>query len=69
MDQRPKTLDHGYDVDDSAIVGFITAGPEAERSGWGHDVTVRGDDNIGHSYGIDLSAEEKTALVEFMKSL
>ena len=54
---------------DPATVGFITTGPEAERAGWRHDVTVRGDSNIGHTYGIDLGAEEKTALVEFMKSL
>ena len=52
-----------------AGANVITIGPEAERSGWRHDVTVRGDSNLGHTYGIDLSAEDKTALVEFMKSL
>ena len=66
---RPKVFHRGYDVYDPATVGFITTGPEAERAGWRHDVTVRGDSNIGHTYGIDLSADDKTALVEFMKSL
>ena len=69
VEQRPKVFHRGYDVYDPATVGFITTGPEAERAGWRHDIAVRGDSNIGHTYGIDLRAEEKTALVEFMKSL
>ncbi len=69
VEQRPKTFYRGYDVYDPATVGFTTTGPEAERQGWKHDVTVRGDSNIGHAYGIDLGTDEKVALVEFMKSL
>jgi hypothetical protein len=67
--ERPKVFHRGYDVYDPVNVGFITTGPEAERTGWRHDVTVRGDSNIGHTYGVGLTAEEKTALVEFLKTL
>ena len=59
VDQRPKIFYRGYDVYDPVNVGFVTTGPEAERAGWRHDVTVRGDSNIGHTYGVGLSAEEK----------
>ena len=69
VDQRPKTFYRGYDVYDPANVGFITTGPEAEHAGWRHDVTVRGDSNIGHTYGVALTADEKAALVEFLKTL
>jgi mono/diheme cytochrome c family protein len=69
VEQRAKVFYRGYDVYDPAEVGFITSGPAAERAGWRHDVTVRGDSNIGHTYGTGLSAEEKMALVEYLKSL
>jgi len=32
-------------------------------------VPVRGDSNIGHTYGVTLTAEEQSALVEFLKTL
>ena len=66
---RPKTFHRGYDVYDPVSVGFISTGPEAEREGWRHDVTVRGDSHIGHAYGTALGEEEKAALVEFLKTL
>ena len=69
VDQRPKIFYRGYDVYDPVNVGFVTTGLEAERAGWRHDVTVRGDSNTGHTYGVGLSAEEKAALVEFLKTL
>ena len=66
--ERPKVWHRGYAVDDPVNLGFITTGPEAERAGWRHDVTVRGDSQPGPTYGVGLSAEEKTALVEFLKT-
>lgn len=67
--QRPKVFYRGYDVYDQVNVGFVTQGEQAERAGWKHEVNVRGDGNQGHTYGTELAAEEKAALVEYMKTL
>jgi hypothetical protein len=66
---RPTVFYRGYDIYDPADVGFVTAGPGAERDGWKEDTTVRGNGNQGHEYGIDLPPDDKAALIEFMKTL
>lgn len=66
---RPKKFWRGYDLYDSARVGFITQGPEAERVGTPLDVTLAGNSNVGHSYGTELAPEQKRALLEFLKTL
>ena len=33
------------------------------------DTTLRGDGNGGHLYGTELPDEEKTALIEYLKTL
>jgi hypothetical protein len=68
-DQRPKAFYRGYDVYDQAKVGFVTSGPEAERTGTKHDTTLRGNGNEGHEFGTQLSAQEKDGLVEYLKTL
>ena len=40
-----------------------------ERLGWKHDVAERGNGNKGHAYGTDLSADDKRALIEYLKKL
>jgi hypothetical protein len=67
--KRTKVFYVGYDVYDPTNVGFVTQGPEAERVGWKHDVSVRGDGNQGHIYGINLNDEDKQALLEYLKTL
>lgn len=59
----------GHDVYDPVNVGFVTSGPAAEREGWRHDVTERGNGNDGHLYGTELPAAEKRALLEYLKTL
>jgi hypothetical protein len=66
---RPATFYRGYDVFDPVKVGFITSGPEAEHAGWRVDATVRGNGNQGHVYGTDLTGPEKSALLEYLKTL
>jgi hypothetical protein len=66
---RPATFYRGYDVFDPVNVGFISSGPEAEHAGWRVDVTVRGNGNLGHVYGTDLTGPEKSALLEYLKTL
>ena len=68
-ESRTKVFYRGYDVYDPINVGFMTSGPDAEHSGWKHDVSERGNGNRGHLYGTALSAEEKRALLEYLKKL
>ena len=67
--RRPKYFWRGYDVYDPVKVGFVSAGPEAERVGTPIDVTLPGNSNEGHLYGTNLSADDKRALLEFLKTL
>ena len=68
-ENRPKVFYRAYDVYDQERAGFISSGREAEREGWRYDVSVTGNSNAGHLWGTSLTAEEKRALVEFMKTL
>jgi mono/diheme cytochrome c family protein len=65
---RPALFYIGYDVYDYDNVGFVTQGPDAERNGWRFDTSVRGNGNGGHEYGTDLSAPQKAALLEYLKT-
>ncbi len=69
-EERPQIFYRGYDVFDPKKVGFASDVGEADgRSYFQHDTSVPGNSNDGHLYGTNLSAEEKEALVEFMKTL
>lgn len=67
-DERPRRFVRGYDVYDPAAVGFVTAGPDAEREGRVFDVSQPGNSNEGHLFGTTLAAEDKAALLEFLKT-
>ena len=66
--QRPKVFYTAYDVYDYERVGFVTQGEDAARHGWRFDTGLRGNGNAGHEYGTDLSAQQKAALVEYLKT-
>jgi hypothetical protein len=68
-DKRPKAFWRGYDVYAPVKIGFVSQGLEAEQVGTKPDVNLKGGENQGHEFGIDLSPEEKEALVEFLKTL
>ncbi len=68
-DVRPVTFWRGYNLYDPDRVGFITAGEEAEYNGSLHDTQLKGGGNQGHDYGTALADEDKTALVEYLKTL
>ena len=69
-DGRPKTFYRGYDVYERKKVGFVSDVPEEnDPKYFKYDTTIPGNRNGGHLYGIDLSPEEKDALVEYMKKL
>jgi mono/diheme cytochrome c family protein len=67
--ERPKIFYRGYDVYDPVNVGLISQGEEAERVGTRYDVSERASGNQGHEYGTNLSAKEKDALIEYLKTL
>ncbi|MGC2661867.1 MAG: hypothetical protein WA324_28240 [Bryobacteraceae bacterium] len=66
---RPKLFYRGYDVVDAQNVGFVSTGPEAERIGFRYDTSVPGNSNSGHLWGTTLGAEDKKAMVEYLKTL
>ena len=69
--RRPKLFYAGYDVYDYDNVGFVTTGRPAAAAGFKVDTRVAGNGNSGHEgaeYGTQLSAEEKSALLEYLKT-
>jgi processive rubber oxygenase RoxA-like protein len=66
---RPTRFWRGYDVYDPTTAGFVSTGADAERIGTVFDVTQPGNGNEGHLYGTDLSADDKRALIEYLKTL
>ena len=69
VEKRPAVFYTGYDVYDPKNVGFITTGPDAERTGFKYEVCIPGNSNIGHLYGVALKDDEKWDLVEYLKTL
>jgi mono/diheme cytochrome c family protein len=69
VERRPRTFYRGYDVYDPVKVGFVSEGDDAKRVGTLHDVSLKGNGNQGHPYGVQLPALEKEALLEFLKTL
>jgi hypothetical protein len=69
VESRPKSFWRGYDLYDPAKVGFVTSGSEAERVGTPYDISRPGNSNAGHTYGTELPAVEKKALLEYLKTL
>ena len=67
-EDRPKIFYSGYDVYDFDNVGFVSAGPEAERLGFRFDTAEVGNGNLGHEYGTNLSQQEIDDLLEFLKT-
>ena len=68
-EQRSKIFYRGYDVYDQANMGFVSSGAQAELEGFRYDTSIVGNSNQGHSYGSDLSAGDKQALIEYLKTL
>jgi mono/diheme cytochrome c family protein len=65
---RPTRFWRGYDVYDQTRVGFVSNDPEAQRTGTLLDATQPGNGNGGHTYGTMLPADQKRALLEYLKT-
>jgi len=69
VERRPQRFWRGYDLYDPVKVGFVSDGPEAQRVGTLFEIQRSGNSNVGHTYGVDLPAESKRALIEYLKTL
>ena len=58
-----------YNVYDWGAVGFVSSGTEAEQQGVVFDTSLRGNGNGGHTYGRELSVQDREALLEYLKTL
>ncbi len=69
---RPKAFYRGYDVYDAKNVGFVSnVAEEGGQKFFRYDTALEGNSNAGHegpAYGTQLSAAEKTALLEYLKT-
>jgi hypothetical protein len=69
-ENRPKVFYRGYDVFDQQKVGFRTdVAEEKGRKYFRFDTALPGNGNSGHLYGTTLPADQKKALLEYMKRL
>ncbi len=68
-ENRVSVFYRGYDVYEPEKVGFIAQGEEAKKYGFKYDTTIVGNSNQGHLYGIDLPKLDKSALIEYLKTL
>jgi hypothetical protein len=67
--RRPRMFYRGNDVFDRERVGFVSDVPAAGgRSFFPYDTSLPGNGNSGHEYGTALSADDKRALVEYLKT-
>ncbi len=64
---RPAIFHRGSEIYNPDKMGFQSsvAGPGTSE----YDTSIRGNSNVGHTYGVDLSEEEKRDLLEFLKTL
>lgn len=67
--ERPRSFYRGHDVYDQTNIGFASGADTAAAGAWRYDVDVRGNSNAGHVFGTTLSADEKAALIEYLKTL
>ncbi|MCP2731121.1 c-type cytochrome [Limnofasciculus baicalensis] len=68
-ENRPQVFYRGYDVYNQEKVGFVAEGAEAQKVGFKYDTSLVANGNQGHLYGTDLPGDEKTALIEYLKTL
>ena len=64
--ERAKSFVVGNGDFDPVAIGFE---PDSEGNGFIFDTSVPGNSNAGHEYGTKLSATDKAALLEYLKSL
>ena len=67
--QRPRFFYRGRNTYDPINMGFESSESDTEPGLFRYDTSRRGNGNQGHTYGTDLPALEKAALLEYLKTL
>jgi hypothetical protein len=67
--QRPTSFSVGTRTFDPVRVGYQTDAPNFPKLEVSPDGTKLGNSNAGHEYGVGLTDEERSQLVEYLKSL
>ena len=68
-EQRPAVFYRGYDLFDQEKVGFVsTVAVDGEQIFSQYDTSVPGNSHDGHLYGTALPADDKRAIVEYLKT-
>ena len=70
-DRRPVTFHRGSDVYDRKMTGFVSTGSEVADE-FLFDTRMPGNGNGGHTggnFGTELTADEKQALIAFLRTL
>ncbi|HEY9801258.1 MAG TPA: c-type cytochrome [Leptolyngbyaceae cyanobacterium] len=69
-ENRPKEFYRGNDLFDQQNVGFVSnVAQEGDKKYFKFDTQLPGNSNTGHTYGTELSLEDKNALIEYLKKL
>lgn len=68
VDKRPQVYCRGSDTVDPQNGGFMSRTDKA-CDGFEFKTAVRGNGNGGHEYGVNLSNQEKAALLSYLKTL
>ena len=69
VEQRPQVFYKGNDVYDPIDIGYVSdQARNAHREFFRFDTRLRGNSNAGHRYGTRLSATDKDALIEYLKT-
>lgn len=66
--ERPTAFCRGSDVYDYERLGFDADQPQSQCADFWFDTTLVGNSNAGHEYGTNLTAEQKQALIEYLKT-
>jgi hypothetical protein len=68
-DRRTRVFYRGLDIYDPQRMGFVSEGEDAQRVGSRYDTSKEGNSNQGHLWGIELTPEQKRALIEYLKTI
>ncbi|MFC4992809.1 c-type cytochrome [Rubritalea tangerina] len=68
-EDRPTQFYKGFNKYDYQKLGWISSGPDAESMGFLLKTSDPGNGNQGHTYGTELSEDEKRALLEYLKTI
>ncbi|MDE3199125.1 MAG: hypothetical protein KGN84_22440 [Acidobacteriota bacterium] len=67
-DKRPAKFTLGNHEYDPVKLGYVTT-PSARGEAWTYDTAQSGNSNVGHTYGANLTEEQKAALLEYLKTI